>query len=278
MSSSVAHTRRNWMGNSLIALLAIAIWAFVAVMANRSEDGLSDSEYWTGYSLFGLFLLLAAFNLRKRLSVIPIGRAFWWHQLHVFGGILAIALFYLHVDEFWPQTGYQQLLAATVYLLLLSGIFGYLIQTVFPVKLMRNRKEIVFERIPDAIAEIREEVRKLTIDATEQLDSETLARFHNEAMDWYFSRPRFVIDHLLGGQLARYWIIKHFSVLERYTSTEEQQYITRLRSLAHRKMNIDQHYSLQGAMKLWLLFHVPTAMAALVLIFWHLLLVNIYSL
>ena len=51
-----------------------------------------------------------------------------------------------------------------------------------------------------------------------------------------------------------------------------------LSRLARQKNRIDLHYVLQGAMKRWLLVHIPLTAALMALSFWHFLVVNVYSL
>ncbi len=268
---------KHTMANAFIWLLGLAFLLTVGWLAKRADDSLGNPAIWTGYSLFGLFVVLAAFNLRKKLSMVPLGRAFWWHQVHIIGGVIAVGLYLLHVENLWPEAGYERVLAGLVYLVLATGIAGYFFQTVIPVKLTRGQGEIIFERIPDALAETREEVQALIVEATEQLNSETLARFYQESLDWYLRKPRFVFNQLLGGRLAGYWIKNHFNTLRRYTNSAENKYVARIEALAVNKSIIDLQYAQQGALKLWLLVHVPSAAAVLLFIFWHLLLVNIYS-
>jgi peptidoglycan biosynthesis protein MviN/MurJ (putative lipid II flippase) len=66
--------------------------------------------------------------------------------------------------------------------------------------------------------------------------------------------------------------------VRRYLNDDERKYLDDLSQLAQQKDRIDLHYTLQGAMKRWLLVHVPLTVALMVLSFWHLLVVNVYSL
>lgn len=290
MNASVnsASAQNNRRANGLIWLIGLTALALIALYADQARMHLGQPEAWTGYSLFGLFLILAALGLRKRLSMIPLGRAFWWHQIHIIGGVVAGMFYLLHVDSLWPEPGYERVLAALVYLLLLTGMGGYVLQFLAPRRLARNQEEVLFERIPDALDEIRSACREKVLAATQEQankgqarqsqPSETLARFHQETLDWYLRQPRFLLSHLLGGQKGEHWIDNSFSALRRYTSDAENDVVDELESLARRKADIDKHYAMQGAMKLWLLVHIPCAAATLILVLWHLLLVNIYVL
>lgn len=282
-SPSVTRSEKNRRANGLIWLLGLTALALVALFAEQARLHLGQAEAWTGYSLFGLFLILAAFGLRKRLSMVPMGRAFWWHQVHIIGGVIAGMFYLLHVDSLWPEAGYERVLAGLVYLLLLTGIGGYVLQFLAPRRLARNPEEILFERIPAALDEIRSASREQILAITQQQAkrgqaSETLVRFHQESLDWYLRQPRFLLSHLFGGQKGEHWIDSSFSALRRYTSDAENEVVDELEALARRKADIDKHYAMQGTMKLWLLLHIPCAAATLILVLWHLLLVNIYVL
>ena len=43
------------------------------------------------------------------------------------------------------------------------------------------------------------------------------------------------------------------------------------------KAKIDVHYACQSTMKYWLLVHLPLAAAVLGLMFWHVIVVNVYA-
>jgi hypothetical protein len=93
----------------LAALILFAAMAFAAVQIRKA---LGEPAFVTGWFLFGALIGLGAFNARKKLAMIPLGNAALWLELHVAGGFLALALFWLHTRTLWPHGLYEQALAA----------------------------------------------------------------------------------------------------------------------------------------------------------------------
>src|SRR5690242_17642005 len=74
-----------------LAVVLIAYWLrWLDVHLNRAN-------YASGYLLYGLVVFLALFNLRKKLPSLPLGSASAWLQLHLYVGIIAGAVFGLHL-------------------------------------------------------------------------------------------------------------------------------------------------------------------------------------
>ena len=257
---------------------AIVVLGCIALPSRHFADTLREPELITGYSLFGLCLLLAALNGRKRLSVLPLIKISFWKTMHWVAGLVAAAAYWLHVETWWPTGLYEQALAALFYLVTLTGIVGFTWQQILPRRLTQSGVEVIFEQIPNKIVTIREQAEDTVLACTKELGSDTLARFYVETFQWFFRRPRFILSHARGGQRAAFWIAQQLATVRRYLSEKEIAYLEQLQELAEAKARLDLHYAAQGLLKVWLLVHVPLAAAMLVLAAWHMLLVNVYSL
>ena len=238
---------------------------------------LQRPEISTGYLLISVMLLPGLFGIRKRLSMLPLGSMAFWTRLHVAIGVTLVPLYWLHVGRFWPQGPYEQALALLFYLVTISGIFGWLIQKYLPRRLTQAGDEIQFERITGAVIQCREQVEQLLREYQQTTGSDTLAQHYIESLSWYFFKPRFLLNHLLGGSYHEYWWRAKTGAIERYLGENEKPFLNDLHHLAERKANIDFHYTLQGLLKLWLFVHIPAVSALSLLIVWHLALVHIYS-
>ncbi len=64
-----------------------------------------------GWVLLAFLIFLALFSARKRLAMLPLGSAYAWRLLHETGGLVALALFWLHTRTLWPKGFYEQILA-----------------------------------------------------------------------------------------------------------------------------------------------------------------------
>lgn len=262
----------------MIALAAGIIFDLLLVESEDIRTRLGSAAELTGYWLFGVMVFLTLFNLRKKLSMIPLGPAHIWLALHAIGGILTLALYWLHTGTLWPQGIYEQALAALFYLTVASGIFGYVVQKIYPPRLTQSGVEVIFERIPSHVSEIRQRAEDIVLSCTEETREDTLGRHYLDTMAWFFRRPRFFVSHMVGSQMGRQWVRQQDATVRRYLNEDERAWLDKLTEQAELKNRIDLHYALQSIMKRWLLIHLPLTAALMVLAVWHLLVVNVYAL
>ena len=259
----------------LLWAIGVAVVGFFALRAGRT---LGEPAEITGYSLFAVMLLLGLFNVRKKLSMVPLVRARWWTTLHLSGGFAAYALYVLHAGVAWPTGLYEQALLLLFYGVTLSGLLGWFIETVTPARLTQTGIEVIWERIPSELARMREQAEELMVRSAAETGNDTLARVYLESFDWFFRRPRFMLNHVWGGRKGSAWIFRSIDTARRYMNEDERKFLDELQHLALLKNRLDFHYVAQGVTKLWLLLHVPLAVAVLALGTWHLVLVNAYIL
>jgi hypothetical protein len=256
------------------ALLFIIPWFW----ARQIHLQLGHPAFVTGWWLLVVMLFLAAFNVRKRLAMLPLGRASIWLHWHVVGGFLSLALFWLHTRTLWPTGLHEQALALMFYLLNLSGIVGWILQRIYPRQLTDTGLELIYEHIPAEVARLRTSAETLVLQCTRETGSDTLARHYLETLHWFFRRPRFFTNHaMLGGKKARSWLRQKCGVVRPYLNEAERGFLDRLAALAERKADVDFHYAAQSLMKRWLLLHLPLAAVTLLLALWHILLVCAYG-
>ena len=105
-----------------------------------------------------------------------------------------------------------------------------------------------------------------------------MARYYLDTLSWFFRKPRFFFAHAVFSRRSNQWLAHQSAAVERYLNDAEREYLRTLEALARVKNQLDVHYALQGLMKLWLLVHVPLAVAVVALSIWHFLLVHSYAL
>jgi hypothetical protein len=267
---------RTTLPKLIFGVIAIVVFGAMFWQSQLIALRLGAPAILTGYTLFATMLLLGLFNTRKKLSMIPVGRGSTWLAFHVVVGVFAVALFGLHIGVLWPQGFYEQLLAGSFYLASLSGVIGYVLQKTLPRRLTQTGVEIIYERIPAELAEIRERVEALVLECTEKSGSDTVAQHYIGTLNWFFQQPRFRLSHFLGGDAARYWLRGPGGAARRYLNDVEKEYFDQIIDLAELKSLVDRHFVCQGVMKKWLFLHIPLAVAVIVLAIWHLILVNVY--
>ena len=267
-----------WAQLALFWALGVAGWAIVALVALHADHSLRQSALITGYALLALMLALGLFNLKKRLVALPLGTARAWMSAHLVLGAVSLPLYLQHAGGFWPGGFYERALAACFYTAMLSGAAGYVLERLLPRRLAHLEGEVIYERIPSEIFALRERVEALVVKAVQDAGSDTLGRYYLESLHWFFQRPRFFRGHAFGSGRSARWIRGHVSALRRYLNEGERRALDELESLAFRKNLLDAHFALQSVLKLWLFVHIPAATLLIALAFWHLLVLNIYSL
>ncbi len=263
-------------GYALLALGALAL-AAIGYYAQTERLGLRDATFVTGWILLGAMVSLGLFNIRKRLSALPLGRAAYWLALHVVVGFFAVGMFVVHTGGVWPTGGYEQVLAGLFWATALSGVFGWLYQRTMPKRLSRVGYEVIYERIPAEIADLREAAENATLDGVSASGQPTLGRFYSETAEWFFQQPRFGWSHILGTGAAEQWVDQRFKTVRRLVGSQEAPALDAIEAAARQKLCVDAHYALQRSLKLWVAVHVVLTAATLSLAVWHLILVHVYA-
>lgn len=259
-------------------ILAAALFLVAALQVQAASRTLDESTALIGYFLFGLMIFLALFNLRKKLSMIPLGKASIWLRMHVCGGMLAVGLFWLHTGNLWPNGAYEQVLALIFYLVSFTGMIGYILVKFYPSRLTQIGVEVIYERIPAEIAVMREEAESIILQSTQETGSDTIARHYLETFHWFFARPRHFWSHVMGSRAGAHWVRHEAANLRRYLNDVEIQHLDRITNLAYYKVRVDFQYAVQTIMKGWLLIHLPLSVAVMAMAVWHVILVHVYVL
>jgi hypothetical protein len=123
-------------------------------------------------------MLLAA---RKKMRSRLLGRTYHWMQAHVWIGFLSFPLIIYHAGGFsWGGT-LTQVLMWIFTIVIVSGIFGIIMQQIIPLKLMR---EVPAETIADQIQQVLQALR----DEAAKIARTARAAIESDAMDERFSR------------------------------------------------------------------------------------------
>jgi hypothetical protein len=254
---------------------AVVLVAVVALIDRSQRLDLLHPELVTGWVLLAAVVFLALLNVRKKLSMVPVGRASDWVAAHVVLGVVVIVIYAFHARAIWPS-GYELALALLFYAVILSGLIGYLLQRMAPASLANLGYEVIWERIPAELADMRERIEASILECARETGSEVLPRLYREELAWYFRRPRFVLASLVGTGASSSWVHHRLDSVSIYLRGKEIEHATFLRECARRKVHIDRAYAIQGLLKCWLLVHVPATYGFLVLVLWHLILVHVY--
>ena len=260
-----------------LGIVTLVLLGILIIIVRISQTTLRKPAFASGWFLFGVMVFLAAYNGRKKLAMIPLGKASTWLQLHVIGGFFALLVFWSHTGELWPRGGYERVLALLFYLVSLSGIFGWLLQMYFPHLMTDSGVEVIYERIPAELANLREQAEAIVLNCTTETGSPTLARHYVERVDWFLRQPRFFLFNAIGSEKARMWRRQQHAHVLRYLNSREQKFLNELTEIIDYKLELDVQYAAQTIMKRWLFLHVPLAMALMLMAVWHVIVVHVYT-
>lgn len=231
---------------ALLGISALVVW---------QNQNLVKSTFTTGYILLGSFLLLTAFNMRKRIpSLAQLGSASFWMQVHIYVGLATFVLFGLHVGWKVPNGGFELLLTSLYLIVALSGVYGLYVTRTIPKKLTALNDEVIYERIPNFRASLAAEAQALILEACQH--SDVLARFYRNRLAEYFERPR-SLAYLANptGRLRRQ-LMSEIDDLDRYLSNDQRSLSRKLSQMVKKKDDLDYHAAQQGRLKIWLFAHI----------------------
>lgn len=258
-------------------ILAAAMVAALGAWRAGARATSVDPYFLTGWILLALVAALALYGVRRRLPMLPLGRASIWLSAHVVLGVAATGTYAIHVGTAWPTGAADRALALLFIVVVASGIVGHALQAILPARLARSGPELIYERIPAEIARLREAAEAALLEAAGAAGHETLAGYYAQTLAWYFERPRFALSHVFGGHGAEAWEKRCLGAVDKLLSPEERPQLATLVELCRRKRAVDAQYALQSLLRAWTFVHAPAATAFVVMAAWHTLIVHVYA-
>lgn len=265
--------RRRRIIHGLITLAAIALVAWLLWLQHRQ---LGRTSFSSGYLLLTLVVVLAAYNVRKKLPQLPIGTSATWMQVHIYMGIATGFVFLMHIGPRWPQGILDSILAGVFVLTFLSGILGLFLTRTIPAQLARVGEEIIYERIPAFRSELRKQARSLAIESVTESGTTTVADFYTARLYYFFEDSRGWRYLLRPSTTQRRAILNEMQDLRRYLSEAEKTLLEKLFPLVRRKDDLDFHAARQGLLKTWLFAHIALTYTLLPLALLHGLVAHVY--
>ncbi len=261
----------RWRPPGVFALAAAA--AAVALAANAALSEIRPGNLWSqayGVAAALLLVLAAGYGLRRRAMRIAsrwrAGNAAGWLALHVWGGSIFLLLVLMHSGFRLPSGTVTGWLWGLSWWTVASGVAGLLLQRWIPRLLASGlTTEVLYERIPELVEEIRERAEKLAVDGHESVQA-----LYRRGLERDLARPRrrwlFFVD-ITGGRERR---LRDFRHLQRLLGEDDRARLASLERLYRTKLEIDAHYTLQQALRLWLYLHVPGSVLLVALLAAHL--------
>ncbi len=265
--------RTGWLLAVLFCIGSVAAiwgWYYFSGKAGRID-------YLSGWALVVVMLFLALYNLRKKLSFLPLGSSELWLQLHLWVGYFSLVLFAIHLRFRVPNGWFEIALAVLFAIVIISGVFGLILSRQVPKRLTTLGDEVIFERIPAYRRFVLDRAEKLALTSSTETQAATLLDFYTKNLrDFFAARPPFWRNLFATDRgLAR--MLEQVQDLQRYTNEREKQILAELADLAREKHRLEYHYSLQGILKAWLFVHIPFTYSLLIFSVVHVVLVFAFS-
>jgi hypothetical protein len=257
--------RRRLRNIGLTAMAVGAVWLWT----RAEERQLGASAFTTGYLLLAAVLFLALYNVRKKLSFLPLGTSATWLQWHLYAGIGSMGLFALHAGFPWPSGILNSTLAAVYLATVMSGLVGLFLTRTIPRQLARVGEELIYERIPVLRLQVRTQARDAVLQSVTASGATTLADFYVDRLFNFFHRPRGLGYFIRPTTARRRSLMAELTAVRRYLSDQEQTAWERLFALLRRKDDLDFHEARQRLLKGWLFVHIGLTYGLVVLALLH---------
>ncbi len=238
---------------------------------------LRDISFLSGWLLIIGVGLLALYNVRKKFPFLPLIKASWWLQVHIYTGWLVIVLFLLHTSFRLPNGALEITLWLLFVMVAGSGLVGLALSRILPNRLRRHGESIIVERIPVFRAELAREVEELAMRSVTGISSNTIAQYYVKRLQPYFHGPRNFIAHLTGSNEALLQMGREIKSLERYLNEEGRKILDEIEWRVVAKDNLDHQYALQWFLKGWLFVHIPLTYSLILVAVAHTVLVYAFS-
>lgn len=264
-------------GRQLVAgSLSLALLTALALKLHSQFSGtLPNYAYLTGWVFFATMVLLAIYNVRKKLPFLPLGSSESWLQIHVYAGFFTVVLLLVHVNFRTPTSWFGGLLASLYLLVTGSGIAGLILSRVLPRRLSTRGGEVIYEKIPALRQALRQQAEALAVGAGAR--SPAIAQFYARKLAVFFSGSHNFWRHLFDSRRPLNAVLVELEDLRRYLNEQEGITLGKLHELVRAKDGLDYHHALQTTLKLWLFVHLPLTYSLMIFSLLHIVLVFAFS-
>jgi hypothetical protein len=260
--------------NLICLLLATAL---LLAWYRAARIALLPTYRLTGWALLAAVFVLAGYQFRKHVPFLPLLSTAAWLRFHVLLGLFSFALFFCHVGFRVPNGWFEGSLAAVYLGTFLSGVGGLALSRIIPRRITGRGEEVIYERIPILIRQLREEVETLVFDCLRETESTAVSEYYLRRLRPFFERPRQFWTHTLHSGRAQREFKIELAAQKRFLSEREQTVIDRIAEKIKRKNDLDYQFAMQTILKFWLFVHVPLTYALLVMSVFHLYAVHAFG-
>ena len=284
---------RGWVIACLIILAAaLAVYLPYAHAARRVGGASGGTWYGIIFGAVGSAMMLFALllGLKKRVRTMRIGRAYTWMQGHVWLGLLAYPIILFH-SGFRFGGPFTQVLMWLFTIVVISGIFGIVLQQYMPGKILRDVQfETIFDQIDHVVEQLAAEAQKTVTRAIGDIGGEAFevevvpAGAATATMPQATQRAAATLKDFYTLHVKTYLVPKIPSGSRLKTRASADVFFDQIRTSLPKTMHSDlndlaqiveerrqlahqahMHHWLHG----WLIVHVPLSYGLMLLAAWH---------
>ena len=241
-------------------VIIFAVWSWLTPWQPGRMGGLI-----AGWAAAALFVNAALYPWRRRWHTWPLGTVQRWLQLHIYGSTVGALLAIVHVRFQLPAGAMGWWLLGLTIWTAGSGLVGVYLQKRLPQVMARQlRVEAIYERMPELVGQLAAEADVLMAGA-----SEVATRTYQTEVRPMLAAPIMSWTHLLDVRGDRARVLDPLERLAAFLDDADRARLADLQTIVLDKLDLDAHMSLQRALRLWPLTHVPGAMVLLGLLVVH---------
>ena len=244
-----------------ITLLALLIVACILWLQNIR---LAQTSFFTGSIVLGSVLLLSLFGIRRRIPILPLGSVSTWTQIHIYTGLFAAGVYWMHVPGLIGNGIFEGGLSIVFLLVTASGFYGLYASRTLPKRLTAVEGQHRFDRVDWHRNQIAQRARQLLDELSEQAGMPVLGSFYGEHLNPFFNSRPSVAYVLVPTGNRRRRLLSGLKNLDRYLESDDRGTSGRFAALVRRRDDLDYQFALQLRLRLWVVIHSVFSMALLV--------------
>lgn len=261
----------------IVALSLFSILGFSYLLLGHRYD--FETEKWiTGVLMVTLVLICVSYKVKKKLSPFVIfGNSRNWRYFHIYAGIGAFIILVFHINFHLPVGFFSNVLFYVVVGFIAFSLIGLFLQKWIPLKLTSLDRDVVFEKIPSIVDQMRDRVHSLLYSFKNSGPvSVTLAGFCEKEVFPFLDGPSSHKPLFFFGPTASPGNLMKFDTVATFLNPKEKQLLEEVRAICHEKSQLDVHYSLQWMWRIWLWMHIIFSSLLIFLISYHIIFILIY--
>lgn len=265
----------KWLG----VFLAAVILSVAAYIVNVLFSEVDPGNIWGlsfGTAAAVLFFGAALYGVRRRSvkfsSRMGLGRVQTWMQFHLYGGALFLLLMFMHTGFSLPHGALNWALWTLSIWVTLSGLLGVFLQKWTTQALSSGLEiEVIYERIPELSDELRSRAETLVATAPE-----SVRRFYERDLALKLQKPARSLRYFVDISGGAHQIARAFDHLKQALASDNAKIADELEEIYRAKLALDAHFTMQAALRAWLILHLPLSLVLILLALLHLFVVFYY--